>query len=397
MPADFNNEFGQAVVYERKAITSTRTGPTWFPPGSTETSTEFRNVCVGTRNKSGHATSPLINGWRRPNGYYREIERFSGTGEVTYYMAIDYFNLKAGDFVRNISNIPFDGLAYTPEDRNGPYWVRTQHDLSALAELQALNAFTDGSASVGQNLAEAHKTASGLANVAKDMVDVYNGFRHRDIPAIYSALTGKKGLIKAISNRYLEYQFGIKPLMQDAKNLYNQLWDGPLKKDHLIRGVGTAHKSTSYNTHPDVKGETEAFVKVILYGSVQNEALIAVNRAGLLNPFSIAWELVPYSFLIDWALPIGQTLSAFSATAGLAFKGGSASHTVNSHADVNVPLGTSNAWYESPNSDTLTGKIESKTFGRSTYGSFPVPSLAFKSPLSTTHIAEAGALVLGMR
>lgn len=34
-------------------------------------------------------------------------------------------------------------------------------------------------------------------------------------------------------------------------------------------------------------------------------------RMGLTDPFSIAWELVPLSFVVDWFLPVSHTLKAF--------------------------------------------------------------------------------------
>lgn len=37
------------------------------------------------------------------------------------------------------------------------------------------------------------------------------------------------------------------------------------------------------------------------------------GRFGLLNPLSVAWELMPLSFVADWFLPIGSYLSGFDA------------------------------------------------------------------------------------
>jgi len=39
---------------------------------------------------------------------------------------------------------------------------------------------------------------------------------------------------------------------------------------------------------------------------------ISLNRSlGLVDPVQIAWEVVPYSFVVDWFLPIGTYLSAW--------------------------------------------------------------------------------------
>jgi hypothetical protein len=38
---------------------------------------------------------------------------------------------------------------------------------------------------------------------------------------------------------------------------------------------------------------------------------------GLSDPLSVAWEVVPFSFVLDWFLPIGNYIESFSAERGL--------------------------------------------------------------------------------
>jgi hypothetical protein len=47
-----------------------------------------------------------------------------------------------------------------------------------------------------------------------------------------------------------------------------------------------------------------------------------LETLGLLNPLSLAWELLPYSFVIDWFLPIGDYLAATTASAGMTWVNG---------------------------------------------------------------------------
>lgn len=51
--------------------------------------------------------------------------------------------------------------------------------------------------------------------------------------------------------------------------------------------------------------------------TVNNPNLLLLNKLGLLNPASIAWELVPYSFVLDWFANINTVLSQFTDFAGL--------------------------------------------------------------------------------
>jgi hypothetical protein len=51
-------------------------------------------------------------------------------------------------------------------------------------------------------------------------------------------------------------------------------------------------------------------------------------QLGLIDPLEVAWEVLPWSFVVDWFLPVGNWLQTLSATAGLSFKGGSATRIV---------------------------------------------------------------------
>jgi len=42
-----------------------------------------------------------------------------------------------------------------------------------------------------------------------------------------------------------------------------------------------------------------------------------INAFGLDNPLAIAWEVVPFSFVVDWFLPINRYLKNISALNGL--------------------------------------------------------------------------------
>jgi hypothetical protein len=37
---------------------------------------------------------------------------------------------------------------------------------------------------------------------------------------------------------------------------------------------------------------------------------------GLINPSTVVWELIPFSFVVDWFLPIGNFLHGLSALTG---------------------------------------------------------------------------------
>ena len=44
---------------------------------------------------------------------------------------------------------------------------------------------------------------------------------------------------------------------------------------------------------------------------------LKANQLGLVNPASVAWELIPFSFLVDWFLPVGKFLESYTDTVGM--------------------------------------------------------------------------------
>lgn len=138
-------------------------------------------------------------------------------------------------------------------------------------------------------------------------------------------------LTKWVASAWLELQFGWKPLLQDVYNLMEVTTDrmngeyfptltlrgkGPtltLRKDSYTEydiNTGSGMDDTVRNCTVRADASITALFRV-------DSSLTIANALGLDNPAAIAWELVPFSFVIDWFLPIGRYLSNLSALNGL--------------------------------------------------------------------------------
>lgn len=120
---------------------------------------------------------------------------------------------------------------------------------------------------------------------------------------------------------WLEYWFGWKPLVQDIYNAVDVLQrPGP---DLQVSGRATVRdtyiatpKTGTWNWHynwPLVTVRTLVQTKV----AVSNPQLYRANQLGLVNPASVAWELIPFSFLVDWFIPVGEFLDSWTTYCGL--------------------------------------------------------------------------------
>jgi len=112
----------------------------------------------------------------------------------------------------------------------------------------------------------------------------------------------------------LALQYGWKPLLADIKNsaeAFEAITAPPreqkIRVSHSIRRVGNPSAS------PTASVGTGKFVHTKRYSVTISETLPAARSLGLLDPMAVAWELVPFSFVADWFIPIG---SYFEAVAG---------------------------------------------------------------------------------
>lgn len=207
---------------------------------------------------------------------------------------------------------------------------------------------------------------------------------------------------KKLLNDFLQVQYGVRPLMQDvfgaSDALCNKERDGDayratvkatVKQDETSAWNESSFQSGGYLYYP-------ATAHVVHVGYVRldyvldNPVLATLSSLGITNPAELFWERVPFSFVVDWFLPVGNYLSAFDAALGWSFLAGSYSaiSRVTVKSDGAVPLKPTVILWE------RGSYFESNfSFVRKAYHSSPwvwIPVL--KNPLSGQHVANAIAL-----
>lgn len=207
---------------------------------------------------------------------------------------------------------------------------------------------------------------------------------------------------KALSRAWLELQYGWKPLLDDIYGACEQLAKQPRQVYQQVTGhafyghtiSGTYQKSSYSQCRED--GIHRLDEKFVVRYSTANLIVQDLNTIGLLNPATVAWELMPWSFVIDWFLPIGNWLGSFGYTAGLTFMDGC--HTT--YEEITSTAVYTNFGFNGTNN--LDGvrikKSKSVKVQRVKIYSFPaVPYPSFKNPVSTGHMLNALALLTQLR
>lgn len=128
------------------------------------------------------------------------------------------------------------------------------------------------------------------------------------------------------SSWWLEYTYGWSPLVGDIGSSIAVL-DSPLPplrvKTSVAKKVSLRRKvsDTSYNYDSELLGiiNGEMRFKAGADISVTNPNLLLAQRLGLTNPAIVAWELVPFSFVVDWFVNVGDYLRNFSEMHGVTY------------------------------------------------------------------------------
>lgn len=140
-----------------------------------------------------------------------------------------------------------------------------------------------------------------------------------------------KSRLDQFSENWLEYRYGWTPLMFDIhgaaaviSNHYN-LGKGmfSFRTSEKFSGAVGLNPSTSMIQEPlceynDLIGRHGLGVDYY----ITDPDFLLDDALGLENPYLVGWELVPFSFVVDWFIPIGDSLRNLTAFKGLSFKGG---------------------------------------------------------------------------
>jgi hypothetical protein len=127
---------------------------------------------------------------------------------------------------------------------------------------------------------------------------------------------------KSAANNWLEFHFGWEPLVKDIYDACDVI-NNPVKSFSYERARVTEpitgfekHNLGSITSQYITKGKASCTqgcrVKFANPGTLHT-----LDQWGIINPVSLAWELVPYSFVVDWFVNVGAFISSKSDFAGM--------------------------------------------------------------------------------
>lgn len=368
----------------------------------------YAPTVVTHQNIAEHTKSKLVkHGWGTLSGTSTKFRQVGSYGRTCYEInersstAREYWKLNKYTNVYEL-----DGCYYPPLPHYhavGDIWTgsgmcSSDQNLINQAETEALLKLQDGKAQLGAALAEMRSTFNQVAGAASTLFRAFNSAkrgRWRQVPrdlgmSPRDVLTGKFA-----ANNLLAYKFGWLPLMQDIHDGIKFLSeDLPpamlLRAERQIHDRGRAFWVGS-SSLSKARGYANRWHGCTLFAKASATWIRKAALGGLVNPLEVAWEVMPYSFIIDWGIPIGNVLQGLTATVGLDFVGGYRS--LRFEADVDVTFGPPEATTNISYSGDYGGyTVKAYGYRRTELYAFPRPNLYVRSPFSTGRALTALAL-----
>lgn len=288
--------------------------------------------------------------------------------------------------------------------------VLPDYDLLDKAMRKCQDKILDQKVNLAQAFAERAQTVRLIEDTVLRLSRAMRAVRRLDFNGARVALGYSGGVRKTsgqLGKDWLSFQYGWKPLLSDVKGAAEHLAQSNYDRPGVIRARvklkanrplfhGTANLSTVNWPIEWSFSPVDDIASCILEYGVSNDLVRSNKRLGISDPLTLAWELVPYSFVVDWFLPIGDFLRRLNYDSGLYFHRGMYSVFARQEQFL-VPVAGHIVQSDGQNNDIMSSDPFRQRVIRhvrrkiTTSPSVKLPQ--FKDPFSPTHVLNALALM----
>jgi len=164
-------------------------------------------------------------------------------------------------------------------------------------------------------IAEMRETVNTIGQLAKGVSDLMlhavtyeslSGRRRKRYAQNFVRRVMRNAPIRKAGNYWLAWRYAIRPALMDIDQQCQMLAN--INNRTSVHRFRARHKTSDSGewcgAATSIKHEAAA---VVFVTTKANELLV---WSGVSDPASVLWEKIPYSFVIDWMLPVGNFLSA---------------------------------------------------------------------------------------
>lgn len=299
------------------------------------------------------------------------------------------------------------------------------HEIEQKARVKCMESIAQRDFDLSESLAGLLTTYRSVGNLVSDIAQslaefmVKDEFLRRNNIALRSRSKraarriAKRG-IENPADRWIAWQYGWAPLINDVMTGLDFLKTEAIKGDLEMTAQGTHTEALPGNwgfspgprTFIPLKvlsADNKRSVRVSVRYRVNDEQARNWVRFSIENPLYTGWVATPFSFLVDWLIPVGDWLNSASSMMGTEFVDGYMTHRgqVNSEIEGNLRTLTFSGLYLSTSHPARKPKVryELMLIKRTRLFSWPRPELyvntsPFRSP---TRLLNAVALMASLK
>lgn len=190
-------------------------------------------------------------------------------------------------------------------------------ELTSIAQTEALERFRsdylNNQMQLMEYILERESTKQSILSVFQSIVQLRRDLSWRRLfknLRVYNPRTRKvevKRVEMSLHEKWLAYNFFWKPLVNDLFTLFEgfePVTGLPIRKrstasrssyERLTYSTSTHYRSLTHNVRVSVTGSV----------TITDPLLAILDELGLANPAKIAWNALPFSFVVDWFINIG--------------------------------------------------------------------------------------------
>jgi len=219
-------------------------------------------------------------------------------------------------------------------DDDGPMFTTIDQGFAELSN-RLLHRTRNRELSLGISLGECRETFHFIAGAMSRIAKSYRLLKRGHIVRSLQTLTGMKStklrdIIQGASSAWLAYVYGLKPLVNDVSDMVRVLDKGLRTSEGLLSARVSfsvpvdASMSRTYDSgeHFTKRALGSVIFTGRLWYKIDNPTLYTLEQVGLINPAEVLWELIPFSFVVDWFVPVTNYLVNILPPQGVRFVDG---------------------------------------------------------------------------
>lgn len=262
------------------------------------------------------------------------VKRRDGeSGRDVYYQYGQVSKNGGSTCAASITRVEHTGPLHSIFDRvSHDYSGYTEYITHGFDESDVTNAISSVQAQVTQDaltsydaltdIAELREVPAMLASMSRDILSILRGMRGHfgrnamracaNTP-IRELLRHPSRVFKKLGEEWMTYRYGIMPILYSCRDIMKTLDRGSSVETRNSEVVVPRDLNVSLpgpdSTYRRTRAEGDIVIRGCIFQHFSSQEMSRLSGLGI-NPFVTAWELIPYSFVVDWFINAGDYIAA---------------------------------------------------------------------------------------